>query len=144
MKKRSRADGKPAEPRRRKTPKRRIAPKVARRGSSAADQETEVARLTHELNEALEQQTATTELLQVISSSAGDLQPVFQTMLAKAVRLCQATFGVLWLTEGDASGQSRCTISLPHLRPYANANRWFISVQNQVLDDLSRRSGFSR
>jgi two-component system, NtrC family, sensor kinase len=56
---------------------------------------------TRELTESLEQQTATSEVLQVISSSPGELEPVFQAMLQNAVRLCVAKFGTLWLAEGD-------------------------------------------
>ena len=61
----------------------------------------EVQARTRELTQSLEQQTATSEVLGVISSSPGALQPVFETMLSNAVRICEAKFGDLLLHEGD-------------------------------------------
>jgi GAF domain-containing protein len=60
----------------------------------------EVQARTRELSESLEQQTATSEVLKVISSSPGELEPVFNVMLANATRICEATFGNLFLRDG--------------------------------------------
>ena len=62
----------------------------------------EVKARTRELSELLEQQTATSEVLKVISSSPGELEPVFNAMLENATRICEAKFGVLFQSEGDA------------------------------------------
>jgi signal transduction histidine kinase len=73
----------------------------------------EVQARTRDLTESLEQQTATSEVLQVISSSPGELEPVFQTLLANAMRLCEASHGVVWLREGDGFRSAAFRGTLP-------------------------------
>ena len=105
MKRRSRAGGKASKARGREAlkTKRRDAPMAVSRGTSSnAVEETEVARLGRELREALEQQTATAEVLHLMSGSHGDLARVFDTILENATRLCQANFGLMHLHEGGA------------------------------------------
>jgi hypothetical protein len=97
------AGGKPTKIRRRSAlkPKGRNASKaLPRRGSTPAGQGTEVARLTRELNEALAREVVASEVLHIILSSRGDLQPVFASVLENAVRLSEAHFSVLLLKEG--------------------------------------------
>jgi GAF domain-containing protein len=79
----------------------------------------ENTRLLSELRESLEQQTATSELLGVISRSSGDLSPVFKSVLANAVQICGAKFGGLFLCEGDA-----VRVAAFHNAPNALAELW--------------------
>ena len=73
----------------------------------------ENTRLLNELRESLQQQTATSEVLKVISSSPGELEPVFQSMLENAVRICEAKFATLWRVE---DGTARM-VSILHINP---------------------------
>jgi two-component system NtrC family sensor kinase len=81
----------------------------------------ENTRLLNELRESLQQQTATSEVLKVISSSPGELEPVFQAMLENAVRICEAKIGTLYLREADAYRAVAATHDAP--AAYVEARR---------------------
>ena len=112
----------------------------------------ENARLLNELRQSLEQQTATSQVLQVISSSPGELQPVFATMLENAVRLCAAKFGTLYLKEGNgfraavmhnappAYQEARSEIVKPH--PVTTLWRAANSKQPVQIADVTSERGY--
>jgi GAF domain-containing protein len=88
--------------------------KARRPKASTPDLQELVAALTRELQEAREQQTATSEVLQIISSSSGKLEPVFQAMLANATRLCGAEFAIMFrVDEGVALPLARFGVPAP-------------------------------
>src|SRR5262249_46883738 len=96
------SSGHPVKGQRRIGPRARKAPIAS---VSAADLQEQLDRRTRELDEALEQLAGTSEVLRVISSSPGDLQPVFDTILSSAARICRAEYGLLFLWLGG--GQYR-------------------------------------
>ena len=104
MKRRSGAGGKSAKarPHRAATLNRRNASKAAHRRSSTAGKGTEVARLTRERDEALEQQRATAEVLKIISTSPTELQPVLEAVVRSAARYCEADDVTLFELDGQA------------------------------------------
>jgi class 3 adenylate cyclase/putative methionine-R-sulfoxide reductase with GAF domain len=123
MKRRSRAGSRPAKARRRRrvTLEHRKAPKAARRRTATAGGlETEVARLTRELNEQREQQRATAEVLSAISRSNFELQPILQSVVDTASRLCRADASVIFRLQGGvyrfATGYSLSPAYLGHER----------------------------
>src|SRR5580693_2858875 len=110
MKRRGKAGGKAADLRRPKAASRkRVAvakPKAVAKSKSqpraaAAGLQERLERNRQELNEAVQQQAATSEVLRLISAAPGDLKRVFSVILESATRLCQANFGTLYLVEGD-------------------------------------------
>jgi two-component system, NtrC family, sensor kinase len=119
MRPRSSAGGGPAKKRRKAATVK--PPKVARRrSSSAAGQETNIALLNRELNEALERQKATAEVLSAVSRSKFELQPILQSVVDTASRLCRADVSVIFRLEGGvyrfAAGYSLDPAYLEHER----------------------------
>jgi len=105
MKEREGIRAKAAKSRRlkRTTPKGRSHKKTRRdNGISAVGAQERLEILSRELREALEQQSATSEALRVISASSDDLKPVFRSMLEKTTRICETKFGTLFSSHGKA------------------------------------------
>ena len=102
----------------------------------------ENARLLNELREALQQQTATSEVLRVISSSPGELVPVFDTMLANATRICEAKIGVLYLRDGDDLRAVAATHDAPPA--YVEARKQKGWDKNLPLDGPVRRAATTK
>ena len=102
-------------------PKRRTASKAAPgANSSVSELQEQLERQARELDEAREQQTATSEVLRVISSSPGDLAPVFHAMLENATRICEATFGNMLLRESDAYRRVALHNAPPNFEKFSN------------------------
>jgi two-component system, NtrC family, sensor kinase len=98
MRRRSRASSKLANARSRKA---KTLKAVRHSSSSASGQETEVARLTRELHEAQEQQTATAEVLKIVSTSPTELQSVLEVVVRSAARFCQANDATIYELDGQ-------------------------------------------
>ena len=108
---------------------------------------------TRELSESLEQQTATSEVLRVISSSPGELEPVFQAMLQNAARLCEAKFGTLNLFDGEVF-QNVALYNVPPayletklhevIRPYPQSGLGHVIRTKQIalIDDVTKSAAY--
>jgi transcriptional regulator with GAF, ATPase, and Fis domain len=92
----------------------------------------EVQARTQELSESLEQQTATAEVLEVISGSLGQLDAVFSSMLENATRLCGAKFGILFLFENEAFRTAALHGAPPNMQKSGGARRSFIQDPGRV------------
>src|SRR5262249_45601852 len=118
MSRHSKAGGQPVKTRTRETVKRRNAPNQGRRPSVYAGQETEVARLTRERDEALELQRATAEVLKIVSASRTELQPVLEVVVRSAARYCKADDVTLFELDGRELREAAHWGVAPHLEGF--------------------------
>src|SRR5260221_12497782 len=142
MAKRGHAVGNPTGP---------TTPTERKRAPADVDLKKENATLRRELAEALERQTATSEVLQIISRTPGELQPVFQSMLENATRVCGAKFGIMNLYEGDGVFATAALYNVPpafaasrehvQIRPYPESGLGTVARTNQVVHIRDVRAG---
>src|SRR5215831_20695814 len=124
--------------------KPRNAPKAVRnRGASIISQETVVARLTHERDEALLRETANSEILRLISKSPDDLESVFRTILEHATRICNANFGMLLRFDGKRF-RFGAGVGMPReLTEYLNGRGSYQPVPGSHLERVMRTKRLS-
>jgi GAF domain-containing protein len=134
MKRRSKASGKLPKAHRRKALSKRGKASVSHRRSPASDLKTEIVRLRRELQEALAQQTSTSEVLKVISRSTFDLKPVLESLLEKAIRLCDADRGLIYRQDGDVY---RAAASYGHTAEFIKN----VVERNPIRQDRSSATG---
>jgi two-component system, NtrC family, sensor kinase len=131
--------GKPTKTQSRKTLNPGVAAKLTRpRKASTTVANQRIALLEHRLNEALEQQEATSEVLKVISSSPGDMKPVFETILSNALRICEAKFGHLLLYDGERFSATHLHDVPPSYREYWEQHAPILPSSNTGLGRLAR------
>src|SRR5262249_50196230 len=111
-----------------KTPKRAS----GRRRAAAGGRKSKGARHAREPRGAHQQPAATSEVLRVISSSPGDLTPVFGAMMANATRLCEASYGTMWLQEGDGFRAAARVGVLPAV----SNEKWWTGTHFQPRSDV--------
>src|SRR5262249_4853339 len=141
MRRRSIAGSERVKPPKRKAArlKRSKAPKATRdRGVSIAGQETVVARLTHERDEALLRDTANSEILGLISKSPGDLELVFRTILEHATRICNAKFGTLFRFDSKMYQLAAHVGAPPEMLEFQRRRGAFQPVPGSRLDEITR------
>ena len=133
MRRRSRTTGKLPKTRSRKA---KILKATRHSSSSVAGQETEVARFHRERDEALERETATSEVLRLISKSPGDLELVFRSILENATRLCEAQFGLLFRYDGRLFNTLAVRNAPAVLLEFIEQRGAFLPPAGTVLHDL--------
>src|SRR5262245_23088498 len=139
---RRKTGGKEGKPQRPKTLKLHNAPKtVRRRNFSASGPQEQISALTRELKEALEQHTATSAVLKVISSSPAQLDPVFQAILANAVRICGAKFGIMFVYENGEFQSAALLNASKDLTEFLSRRGPFEAPPGSPLDRLLKTKG---
>jgi GAF domain-containing protein len=120
-------------------PKRSNAPTAARRDTPAvADLQKQLDARTRELNEAIARENATAKVLRVISSSPGELKPVFQAVLENATRICGAKFGILFRYEGGMFHSAAMTNVPPAFAEFLDQQGSFAPVRGRLFGSLAR------